>query len=388
VIILAVDPSARVGGAELSLLDVLEELQSRGHSVLLAAPANGNLLESAMARGIPTEVWDLPRSLRRVGRHTAPAVFLLAISGIVRALWSLFLIARRHHAQIIYSNGVKCHALSGVLRLFFGWHPVVWHARDFISNRGIGRLLFPLARFARIPVIANSQAVAREWHARKIPAVVIHNGFRPLPLRNIEKNCGCLQLLTAGIFSPWKGFDVVLCACSLLPESIEWLLTVCGGEIYETDGHQGERRRLEELAAMLGVAKRVKFTGMVENLEGHLDAADILLHGSIRPEPFGRVLAEAMLAQVPVIASLGGGVPEIVRAGIDGLLYPMGDARALCDAIRSLAEDVNGRRAMGRCARARILADFSLDEKIEQIEQILSYSAPIADEWGRTISSS
>jgi glycosyltransferase involved in cell wall biosynthesis len=78
-----------------------------------------------------------------------------------------------------------------------------------------------------------------------------------------------------------------------------------------------------------------------------------------------------MLNEVPVIASDGGGIPEIVRAGIDGLLYPMGDAQALRDAICRLAIDIDGRRVMGQSARTRILADFALDNKIDQIEQVL-----------------
>jgi glycosyltransferase involved in cell wall biosynthesis len=370
VTILALDPSAHVGGAELSLLDVLEGLQTRGHSVLLAAPKDGNLLEAAAARNIRTEVWDLPHALRRVGRYTAPLTVFFAISGVIRALWSLISLLRMYRADVIYSNGVKCHVLTGILRLLL-WRPVVWHARDFISHRGIARVLFPLARFTRIQVIANSQAVADEWRVQGIPVVVIHNGFDPKPLRKIEKNPGYLQLLSAGVLSTWKGFDVVLRACSLLPETLAWRLTICGGEIYETDGHQGERKRLEQLADALAIADRITFTGMVEDLGPYLQASDILLHGSVRPEPFGRVVAEAMLAEIPVIASRGGGIPEIVRAGTDGLLYRMGDVQELSNAICCLAWDVNGRNAMGKSARTRILAEFSLDSKIAQIEQIL-----------------
>jgi glycosyltransferase involved in cell wall biosynthesis len=315
-------------------------------------------------------VWDLPQALRRVGRYTAPLTVFFAMSGVMRALWSLLSIIRRRRAGLIYSNGVKCHVLSGILRLFLR-RPVIWHARDFISHRGIARVLFPLARFTSIQVIANSQAVADEWRVQGIPVVVVHNGFNSKPLRNIEKNPGYLQLLSAGVLSAWKGFDVVLRACSLLPETLEWRLTICGGEIYETDGHQGERKRLEQLADALAIADRITFTGMVEDLEPYFQVSDILLHGSVRPEPFGRVVAEAMLAEVPVIASRGGGIPEIVRAGRDGLLYPMGDVQELRNAICRLAGDTDSRNAMGKSARTRILAEFSLDSKVAQIEQVL-----------------
>jgi glycosyltransferase involved in cell wall biosynthesis len=386
VTILALDPSANVGGAELSLLDVLEGLQARGHAVLLAAPEDGNLLEAASARRIRTAPWDFSRALRRVGRHAGPLTVLLAFPGLLRALWSLLCMIYRQRAELIYSNGVKCHLLSGMVRLFL-WKPVVWHARDFIAQRGIARVLFPLARLARIPVIANSQAVAEEWQARGILAVLVHNGFNAKPLRKAEKNSSCLQLLSAGVLVRWKGFEVILRACSLLPDSLAWTLTICGGEIYETDGHAGERRRLEQLAGELAITDRVTFMGMVDDLSEYLQASDILLHGSVRPEPFGRVVAEAMLAETPVIASRGGGIPEIVRDGVDGLLYPMGDAYALRDAICRLAGDVDGRSAMGKSARARILRDFALEGKISQIEQVLRGSASAGDGWERTVTS-
>ncbi|HMF75065.1 MAG TPA: glycosyltransferase family 4 protein [Bryobacteraceae bacterium] len=372
--ILAVDPSASVGGAQLSLLDVLLGLQARGHSILLAAPPNGNLLAAAAARGIRTEIWNLPHSLRRAGQYTNRLALLLSVLGAIRVLWSLAGIARRHHSHVVYSNGIKSHILTGLLRLFL-WRPLVWHVRDFVSHRAIARLLFPLARITRISVIANSRAVAAEWHRRGVPAIVVHNGFHFQPQRNAEKNSGRLQLLTAGVLSAWKGFDIVLRACSFLPEHLGWQLTICGGEIYETDGHLGERKRLEQLAEELAIANQVTFTGMVEDLGPYFQKSDILLHGSVRPEPFGRVVAEAMLAGVPVIASRGGGIPEIIRAGIDGLLYPMGNAQELCNAICCLAEDTSRRSAMGKTARARILADFSLDGKIDRIEQILITSS-------------
>ena len=55
---------------------------------------------------------------------------------------------------------------------------------------------------------------------------------------------------------------------------------------------------------------------------------DIVVHASTTGEPFGQVIIEGMAEQRPVVATNGGGVPEIVQDGVTGLLVPMGDALA------------------------------------------------------------
>jgi glycosyltransferase involved in cell wall biosynthesis len=161
-------------------------------------------------------------------------------------------------------------------------------------------------------------------------------------------------------------------ACAALPANLDWRLTICGDELYETDGHRGVRIRLEDIAKELRIADRVAFAGMVKDLGPYWRDADVFLHGSVKPEPFGRVVAEAMLAELPVIAPNAGGIPEFVRDGIDGLLYPMGDFRALRDAIVSVASGAEGRNAMGAAARQRIERDFPIEATVERVERSLA----------------
>jgi glycosyltransferase involved in cell wall biosynthesis len=90
-------------------------------------------------------------------------------------------------------------------------------------------------------------------------------------------------------------------------------------------------------------------------------------------EPFGIINLEAMACETPVVASAVGGIPEIVVPGETGLLIPVDAAgggsaeprdpeafsRALADAVNELIRDPERRAAMGRAARARVLAQFS-----------------------------
>jgi glycosyltransferase involved in cell wall biosynthesis len=371
--ILALNPTAFVGGAEISLVDVLDALKARGHQIVLACPPGGSLESLARNRALEVADWCLPASLRRVGRNSPARTLGIALAGACRSGMSLVNLIRVVGPDVVYSNGIKSHLLASAVYPRFRV-PIVWHVRDFVSARRVAVLLFAAARFARVRVIANSGAVAAEWREKGIKVTVIYNGFRPVEAFHptLPSRSAPVRLIAAGILAPWKGFDVILRACALLPGQLSWRLTICGDEIYETHGHTGERDRLSTLASTLGLQDRVTFQGMVPDLLPYFQQSDILLHGSIRPEPFGRVVAEAMLSFLPVIASNGGGIPEFVRNGIDGLLYEMGSADRLSEAIATLASDPILRRQMGTAGQKRISRDFSIVKTAAEVEQELA----------------
>jgi glycosyltransferase involved in cell wall biosynthesis len=93
--------------------------------------------------------------------------------------------------------------------------------------------------------------------------------------------------------------------------------------------------------------------------------SDIAAVPSTLPESFGLVAAEAMAAQLPVVASAQGGLTEIVVHGETGLLVPPGDAQALADALLQLA-DAQLRQRFGCAGRARQLREFAVEQQMEK----------------------
>jgi glycosyltransferase involved in cell wall biosynthesis len=87
-------------------------------------------------------------------------------------------------------------------------------------------------------------------------------------------------------------------------------------------------------------------------------------------EGFPNVVLEAMAAGLPVVATPVGAIPDAVRDGEEGLLVPVRDARALERALATLIADPELRLAMGRRARARAEAVFSLPAVVEQLEAV------------------
>src|SRR5581483_8558189 len=96
---------------------------------------------------------------------------------------------------------------------------------------------------------------------------------------------------------------------------------------------------LERLVAELGIGRAVQFVGHVNDARPWMRAAEVFVHSSERPEPFGLVMAEAMVQERPVVAFDHGGAAEIVADGETGRLVPPGDVRALAAAMIELLRD-------------------------------------------------
>ena len=127
-------------------------------------------------------------------------------------------------------------------------------------------------------------------------------------------------------------------------------------------GDGPERERYEALAAGLGVNDACRFAGAVpfDEVLRRMAAAAVQVSPSLR-EAFGLVNLEAHSVGTPVVASDVDGIREVVVDGETGVLVPPGDADALADAIVEMLQDEGRRHELGRAARARFEAEFSMD---------------------------
>jgi glycosyltransferase involved in cell wall biosynthesis len=128
--------------------------------------------------------------------------------------------------------------------------------------------------------------------------------------------------------------------------------------------------QLEQRVRALGLERELTFTGFRSDMPDVMGGLDVVVHASVRPEPFGRVILEAMLLGKPVIATRAGGVPELIEEGRTGFLVAPGDAAALASRLARLAADEGLRRRIGVAARAWAVERFSLHRHVESMSAI------------------
>jgi glycosyltransferase involved in cell wall biosynthesis len=124
-------------------------------------------------------------------------------------------------------------------------------------------------------------------------------------------------------------------------------------------------------AATRGVSERVHFLGAVPHpeLPDVLRACDLFLLTTEPPESFGIVLIEAMASGLPAVATEYPGVRAVVEPGVNGELAPPGDAAAVAEALRAVAEmGPEGRRRLGEAGREKAVREWSWPRLLDRME--------------------
>lgn len=174
-------------------------------------------------------------------------------------------------------------------------------------------------------------------------------------------------VVMVGHLRAWKGQDTLLEAVARLPDDVRERTTVLiVGEAPPSD--RAFLARVERLRAELRLEQRVVFTGYRADAIELMNAADVVVHASTIPEPFGLVVVEAMALGRAVIASSIGGPAETVLPGT-GLLFDPNDSRALADRLTEVARDPALRDRLGAGGRARA-QDFDIAPCVTAVDGI------------------
>ena len=95
-----------------------------------------------------------------------------------------------------------------------------------------------------------------------------------------------------------------------------------------------------------------------------------MVHASTTGEPFGQVIIEGMAASKPVVATNGGGVPEIIQDGVTGVLVPMKDVNRMTEAMSLLIEQPEMAARMGRLGHEHVIGKFTIQRTCRMLEHI------------------
>lgn len=219
-----------------------------------------------------------------------------------------------------------------------------------------------VTRWARARVVVPSAAVATYAVERvglpERAVSVVHNGVDPDRWRPAPVPGGPVTVLWSGVLGGVKRVGLLLDALGAVPHARALVV-----------GDGPERGLVERRAAEPALAGRVELTGWLDDPAPAYARAHVLALTSAA-ENLPLTLLQGMACGLPALATAVGGVPEVVRDGVDGLLVPADDAAALTAALRTLAGDAGLRERAGRSARDRVEQSFSLDRCVDGLERV------------------
>jgi glycosyltransferase involved in cell wall biosynthesis len=318
----------------------------------------GPLVSRLRIAGVPVEVLPMASAARNLSRTQVRPGSLPVLSALRSASYVVRLARRLRALQpdLVHTNSLKSALYGGAAGRLTGL-PVVWHIRDRIADdympRSAVRLVRAAARWLPDVVIANSHStlntLGKHVNRTVIASPVIYDpvsGARAHRSRSEEELCVGM----VGRIAPWKGQHVFIEAFAHAFPAGRERAVIVGAPLF---GEAEYEARLRELVASLGLESRVEFAGFREDVERELARFDVLVHSSVIPEPFGQVVIEGMAGGLPVIAPAAGGPAEVIEDGVNGLLYPPGDANGLARRLRQVAASARLRADLGSAAREK-----------------------------------
>nr|4XSO_A Chain A, Alr3699 protein [Nostoc sp. PCC 7120 = FACHB-418]4XSO_B Chain B, Alr3699 protein [Nostoc sp. PCC 7120 = FACHB-418]4XSP_A Chain A, Alr3699 protein [Nostoc sp. PCC 7120 = FACHB-418]4XSP_B Chain B, Alr3699 protein [Nostoc sp. PCC 7120 = FACHB-418]4XSR_A Chain A, Alr3699 protein [Nostoc sp. PCC 7120 = FACHB-418]4XSR_B Chain B, Alr3699 protein [Nostoc sp. PCC 7120 = FACHB-418]4XSU_A Chain A, Alr3699 protein [Nostoc sp. PCC 7120 = FACHB-418]4XSU_B Chain B, Alr3699 protein [Nostoc sp. P len=374
--ILFLDQSGKPGGAELCLIDIAKPYRDRALVGLFADGAFKTLLEQ---HHIPVEVFtNQPIQVRKQSN-------LLQAFGSLGQLAPLVakVVQTAHEYDLIYANTQKA-LVVGAIASFIARRPLVYHLHDILSPEHFSQTNLRVAvnlanRFASL-VIANSQASQTAFiqaGGRAELTKVIYNGFdinlyktSPSDISKLRQQLGVANNFVVGHFSrlsPWKGQHILIDALAQCPPQVTAILV--GDALF---GEQDYVKELHQQITRLGLENRVKFLGFRADIPQLMAACDLVAHTSTAPEPFGRVIVEAMLCGKPVVAAKAGGAMELVEHGVNGFLTTPGESQELANIINTCIEDTQKTATIASNAQAIASQRFDVVTINQQIAETLS----------------
>ena len=354
--VLQVLPRLETGGVERGTVDVAAAIVAAGGRALVVSA--GGRMEAELSRA--------------GAEHVAMRVDRKSPGHILRNASRLAALIRRERVDIVHARS-RAPAWSARMAARRTGVPFV---TTFHGVYGTG---FPLKKAWNRVMAAGDRTIAisghvadqvvRRYGTPPDRVVLIHRGVdldlldlgavseaRVVQLAEAWRlPDGAPVIMLPGRFTRWKGHAVLIDALALMQRRDAVALLI-GADA----GRQGYRHELLRRVRRLDLEGAVRFVGHCNDMPAAYMLADVVVSASTKPEPFGRVAAEAQAMGRPVIATDHGGARETVIPGETGWLVPPGDADALAGALDAALSLTGAERArMAEAAVANVRRNFS-----------------------------
>jgi len=377
--VLRVIARLNVGGPALHVAYLTAGLADRGYETILVAGTltrgEESMASVALERGAKIETLD------DLHREVSPLRDL-------RAAFRLARLIRKERPAILHTHTAKAGAVGRIAALLAGGArpPIIVHTFhghvlrgyfDPLTTLGFRTLERWLARITTVLVAVSPEVRDDLVRLHVAPASkfsVIRLGIQLDERVNAADDARRETRRLLGIPSEafvvgWVGRmtavkrtdDVLIAMQRLVDGGTDAYLLLVG------DGP--DRDHLEQYAHELGIAKCCLFLGYQEDVGRFYSAFDALLLPSANEGTPVSVI-EALAARRPTVATRVGGVPDIVREGIDGFLVEVGDTQGLADRLAELARDPELRAQMGADGRSRVLERYAVQRLVDDVDRL------------------
>lgn len=381
-----------VGGSHTCLLELVEHLDREKFEPFVWFYQDNDLVRS-FSRVATTFVEPPPTPIQLSATHRLPKAAVSAVRYLRKALNALRLIVlptiehamvlRRHRIDLVHLNN---RVQNGVDWLYAA---KLVGARCITHQRGGG----PPTRLRRARYFDKVLCVSnqiRDDLLRTDPALhqstlTIYDGIdvdefvaaidegTPATLRReLGLPAEAFLIGMVGNIKEWKGQLVVAQAFALVRAKAPHAHLIFVGTCSTLPEDQAYLRQLQRFISDAGLGGSISLLGFRKDVPSVMNAMDVVVHASISPEPYGRVILEAMALSKPVIASDHGGPREIIENGVSGFLTAPSDRDDLARCLLELIGSPDLRRTIGRQALQRIITKFTTTQAVLEFEQVYS----------------
>lgn len=368
------------------MLELARALSHTRYDITFALPGPGRLAKALAKAGERVYFYRAEPSLLSFHREAISPLSVAwwrHVGKVFGAARSLRRVIAAERPELIHTHSQKAHVFATLAAAGMDV-PLIWHMRDLLGGRfarGVMDLL-AAARAARVIVVSN--AVVEQFKLARGKATVVYNAVAPPePLgpefvARTKSAWGVPQdarvLGSVGQIAPWKGQHVfVEAAAALAPAFPGLYFVVVGSPLYGAHKYRAELLRHVKRA---GLAPRFRFLGQQEDAARAIDTFDVLIHAAVAPEPFGRVVVEAMARRVPVVALRGGGVTEIMEDGREGFFAKAGDPGSVAAAAAFILDDPPLAAQMGARGYETYRRRFTIERLCRDMEEIYNITIP------------
>lgn len=345
-------------GGQISLYNLLKNLDREKYNPYLVCPSNGSLSKHFGKIGCKIILYGFPR------------ISFVNIPTIILCFIKTLLLLKQNKIDIIHSDhptDTLYLAICGrILKI-----PLIWHTRVSYSSR-LDLINLKLAS----RVIGVSNAVGKRFiHDNKTPKnyLTIYNGvnctlFKPNQPSTIreELNIGVNVPVIASIgrITREKGIDILISAFKGLNDKFPLSRLLLVGE-----GPLKYKREIEELISRLNLEDKVLFIGFRSDIINCISGIDILVLASRKKgEGLPRIIIEAMACGKTVVATDVDGSNETVEHDISGILVTPEDPLKMANALIELITNPRKLDSIGLEARKRVLRLFDINDNIRRIQ--------------------